>query len=213
MLHLFFSFFLTNSYLLLLSLWILSRVVSHLLNKFRRCHQPLFDCYKFSRHSHVQSPTKYNNVNKSIVHQRGNSRTAWKISWCLSHQPLLMVSPQLRTVMSGLSPPTMLSPPLKTSTGLHSRTKGVGWSTALYHQALTRPAADVTMLVCPTLALSATNLSVISMDHSLFDLCSWSQAIMMNTYRCPGNCWLFWIQQTTSLFHDRIDLIWLFGFV
>ena len=48
--------------------------------------------------------------------------------------------PNLRTMMPGILPPTTLSIPLKTPTGLLSRTKGVGGGTAI----LCHPSLDQT---------------------------------------------------------------------
>ena len=57
-------------------------------------------------------------------HQKNDSLTAWKIPWCLSHRPSSMVQP--RWEPWGVSPPTILTPPLKTTTGPLSRTKVTG---------------------------------------------------------------------------------------
>ena len=69
--------------------------------------------------------------------------------------------PKLRTI----SPPTILSPPLKTLKGLLSRTKCTGrGNTILRHQAWTRPSAvvAVNVLSCSALGLSTTNVPAVS---------------------------------------------------
>ena len=72
--------------------------------------------------------------------------------------------------MLAVLPPTILSP-LKTLTGLPSRTKGTGVRiTALcYHT------AAATIPPCPALALSATNVPAVGVDHSILGLHSQSQ--------------------------------------
>ena len=91
----------------------------------------------------------------------------------------------LRIMTLDVSSPTMLSPPpLKSSVGLPSRTKGLGrGTTMLSHQALARPsaAAAATVLACPASAFSGTNVPAFCMNHPFLYLRSRSETI---TYVC-----------------------------
>ena len=81
-----------------------------------------------------------------------DSKTTWKKSFCACHY---CHPPKLTTVMSGISTPTMLFPPLEIPAGPLSRTKGSGGETAIIcHQALSRP-LDVAAVTVPAYPVSA----------------------------------------------------------
>ena len=91
-----------------------------------------------------------------------------KILLCLPHQPSLM------TILAENHGAHMLSSPMKTLTGMLSRTKSMaGGSAILCHQALTRISAVVAaaMPACPESALSVTNIPTVGMDQFLVELC------------------------------------------
>ena len=73
----------------------------------------------------------------------------------------------------GILPLTLLSPPLKTSAGQLSRTKGTRGGTAtLCHQALIRPSASATAMMppYPASALSAMNVLAVDVAWPFLDL-------------------------------------------
>ena len=70
---------------------------------------------------------------------KNDSRTAWKNPFVSVISTIADGPPQLRTMMSGVSPATMLFPLMKIPVELPSRTKGTrGGTTTLWHQALIR---------------------------------------------------------------------------
>ena len=100
-------------------------------------------------------------------HQRSNTRTAWENPLVPVTSNITDDSPLLRVENHDAWCPTtkhcVTSPPLNTSTGLFSRTRGSGRGTAaLCHQALTWPsvAAATTVSAC---TISAMNWSLLDL--------------------------------------------------
>ena len=95
--------------------------------------------------------------------------------------------------MLGVSPPTILSPSLKTTAGQLLKTKGSqGGTTTLCHQALTRPlvAATANMPICPTVTNvpavldQARNSDVVHLDMFIFGSLHW---FFLSWYLWDGN--------------------------
>ena len=108
-------------------------------------------------------------------HNKGASKKQFKD--CLKNPfvPIRLIitdgPPSLKIVIPGVSPPTMLSPPLKIITGLLWRTKGGGGTAILCHQALTTSAVATAIMHCSlALTLSIMNIPAVSLSIFMVDI-------------------------------------------
>ena len=106
--------------------------------------------------------TKIRN-NRGVI--QSNTRTAGKDSLVTVTLTFAHGLSLRRPIMSGISPLSLFSSPLKTPAGSPSGTEG-GMPT-LCHQNQTRPSAAVTSSVTasPASTLSITNMLAVDMDH------------------------------------------------